>query len=639
MTAAPTIVDNGSPARRRWLALWLLLPVIFLPIALSWLGPVPSENWHYVFADAGIISSDTPVAGMQIDGPVKLPDAWTQTRRGFGGLIEYRIDLRALDASVAQSVFIPRATRACDVLLNGNLLHAEIGRDDAKGANRVVFVSLPGAIREGGNQLTIRLRGYPNSASGLSDVYVGPTTELYRAYFVRWLVQDELLRLANLTVIAMCLPFILLWLRDRKNAQAYGLFAAGAFIFAFRSFPRQVDAQFLSAAYLAPLVSASLGWSALAIWLFLVRYVNLSMPRFERSMVAFVIAGTIVLFFLPTGIFSLTDTLLWRIPILLSGIFCVVLFARETSRSPSRSRLLLTCGLFAQVAPALHDLLWLLGYVTFASAQWFPLSFPALFVVMGLILADDMASTRSALRNANTDLEEKITAARRELNLVYEEKRLQDAETFKLEERGRLMREMHDGVGTHLSLLLSGLHHGNLTEAQVRDSVQLSLDELRLLIDARSPSTETLLDAISNLRYRLEPRLQQVGASTSWTLDENFENVLLSTEATLHVLRIVQECVTNAIRHGRATQIGFRICAVNPSDGEPPGLRIEIADNGCGPENASPATRGSGTGLSNIRARAVAIGARFVLDRVDGMTVATIILPVGDGKEISVGTA
>src|SRR3954465_6963198 len=110
MTAAPTIVDDGSPARRRWLALWLLLPVIFLPIALSWLGPVPSENWHYVFADAGIISSDTPVAGMQIEGPVKLPDAWTQTRRGFGGLIEYRIDLRALDASVAQSVFIPRAT-------------------------------------------------------------------------------------------------------------------------------------------------------------------------------------------------------------------------------------------------------------------------------------------------------------------------------------------------------------------------------------------------------------------------------------------------------------------------------------------------------------------------------------------------
>ena len=136
---------------------------------------------------------------------------------------------------------------------------------------------------------------------------------------------------------------------------------------------------------------------------------------------------------------------------------------------------------------------------------------------------------------------------------MYESKRQQDAETFKLEERGRLMREMHDGVGTHLSLLLSGLQRGKLTDGDVREGVQLSLDELRLLIDARSPSTDTLVDAISNLRHRLEPRLLS-GGRPSRQVDDEAESVLLSGEATLHILRVVQECVTNAIRHGRATK-------------------------------------------------------------------------------------
>ena len=117
----------------------------------------------------------------------------------------------------------------------------------------------------------------------------------------------------------------------------------------------------------------------------------------------------------------------------------------------------MACALIAQVAPAVHDLLWTFGVFTFASIQWFPLSFPILLVVMALVLADDVATTKSALRDANTDLELKIAAARQELDELYETKRKADAEAVTVEERHRLMRDMHDGVGTHLSLLLTSL--------------------------------------------------------------------------------------------------------------------------------------------------------------------------------------
>jgi signal transduction histidine kinase len=632
MTITSEIAGPAGTRARRGFALGLVFCVLFLPVLISWLGPVPPERLHYTSAVAHIVFRDGIGEDAGTSRDVTLPDSWNQTRRGFGGLIEYSIALRPVDEAGEQSVLIERAKGNCDVILNDRVLYSEIDRKEHKGTNRVVFVPLPRDALRDNNRLLLRLRGYASDGSGISDVYVGPTNELRPAFTARWLVSEQLLTIANWSVVALCLPFVLIWLRDPRSSQTYGLFTAGALGFALRNFHRQIDPDLLAGPFWQPLISASLGWVALAEWLFLMRYVGVRVPRFERGMLIFVIVGSFVLFLVPTPLFAPVDAFAWRVPIFLSGILCVSAFTSIAFRNPTRPRILIAAGMFAQIAPALHDLLWLTGYIPFSAAQWFPLSFPALFVVMGLVLADDIATTRRALREANTDLERKVVAAREELNQMYERQRLQDAERFKLEERGRLMREMHDGVGTHLSLLLSGLQRGKLRDDEVRDAVQLSMDELRLLLDARSPSTETLVEAISNLRHRLESRLQLAGTSTSWHVDDRAEEAALSAEATLHVLRMVQECVTNAVRHGRASQIEYRIFFADAATGAD--LHIEISDNGCGPEGASPSTRGSGTGLANLRTRAAALGGRFELTRTGVRTVATITLPAAACRSV-----
>jgi len=308
---------------------------------------------------------------------------------------------------------------------------------------------------------------------------------------------------------------------------------------------------------------------------------------------------------------------------LLSGIFCVYVVMRETIRSPSRARLLMACALVAQVAPATHDLLWTLGFVPFASILWFPLSFPVLLVVMALLLADDVAVTKGALREANTDLERKIALARTELDALYEKKRQADAEAVTVEERHRLMRDMHDGVGTHLSLLLTSLKGGSLSHKDVTDGVQSSLDELRLLIDARSSSTQTMVDALANLRHRLEGRLAPLGITTKWEVGDGAEALQLSAEATLHVLRIVQECINNAVRHGGASEITLQV-GMQGGNGF-----VAVKDNGCGVAQAQAATRGNGQGLKSIAARARSIGGSFALTREGAATVAKLAFPGG----------
>src|SRR5690242_373092 len=159
MTAALDSQKVISSRARRWLILGLLFPVIFFPVAISWLGPVPSADWLYVSAVAHVVTSGTPAGRADTPdvGRTQLPESWNRARPGFGGTVEYRISLRAGDAGAAQSLFIPRAKGACDVLFDGALLYAEIGRGEGKSSNRVIFVALPEAARAGGEVLTIRL--------------------------------------------------------------------------------------------------------------------------------------------------------------------------------------------------------------------------------------------------------------------------------------------------------------------------------------------------------------------------------------------------------------------------------------------------------------------------------------------------
>jgi signal transduction histidine kinase len=623
--AASAVPASAGASHRRWAPLLPFL-VALLPILLSYLVPEAPQATARSTARATIVSADERSQPTAVPLPdVPLPDSWNITRKGFAGTIDYAFALPpATDKATQLAVYIPRVKNTCDLLLDGHVIYSESEAGQSRGWNRVVFTELPPATSAAARTLTVRVHGLANDLSGLSEVYIGPSAELRPTYLKRWFIQEELPKLANFLVIAMALPLAMLWFRDPRNSLLYGLFAFGSVMFALRNFQRQFDLQLLPPAQSMVLISVTLGLASLPLWVFFTRYVGQKIVRFERFILIFTITGSIVLWFIPAKIYVVTETLAWRAPMLLSGFFCVYVVMRETFRSPSRARLLMACALIAQVAPATHDLLWTLGVFPFASIQWFPLSFPVLLVVMGLLLADDVAVTKGALREANTDLERKIALARTELDALYERKRQADAETVTVEERHRLMRDMHDGVGTHLSLLLTSLKSGGLSQKDVTDGVQSSLDELRLLIDARSSSTQTIADALANLRHRLQARLAPLGITTKWEVSEGADALKLSAEATLHVLRIVQECINNAVRHGGAREITLQVGADGAGN-----AFVAVKDNGCGVENAQAATRGNGQGLKSIFARAKSIGGSFALTREGDVTVAMLSFPGG----------
>lgn len=101
---------------------------------------------------------------------------------------------------------------------------------------------------------------------------------------------------------------------------------------------------------------------------------------------------------------------------------------------------------------------------------------------------------------------------------------------------------------------------------------------------------------LGNLQDRFARRVEQLPLSLNWDLDAS-RKIHLRPRQMLQVARIVQEAVTNAIRHSGAQAIHVVVAI------EEQGRKgwIEIRDNGCGFDPDGPQ---KGRGLANLRQRA-----------------------------------
>ena len=91
----------------------------------------------------------------------------------------------------------------------------------------------------------------------------------------------------------------------------------------------------------------------------------------------------------------------------------------------------------------------------------------------------------------------------------------------------------------------------------------------------------------------------------------------LRSSHLLHLFRIAQESINNAIRHGQANEINLHFA-------QQPTLTMEITDNGSG---FDPANASAGYGLPNMQARAEEIGATFQLTSNARGTSIKVTLP------------
>jgi PAS domain S-box-containing protein len=186
------------------------------------------------------------------------------------------------------------------------------------------------------------------------------------------------------------------------------------------------------------------------------------------------------------------------------------------------------------------------------------------------------------------------------------------------QERARLSRELHDELGqqlTGLKLSLSWL--GNRLK-DGRSATPDTVDEMRHLLDAaiasvRRISTELRPPILDDLGF---------GDAVSWmasefykrsgltvVLDLQFAEQIKGEALTTALYRIVQESLTNVVRHAGATQVQIDLVASGKK------MILTVRDNGKG---MSDSAKLGGIGLVSMRERAHSIDAQFSISSVFG---------------------
>jgi signal transduction histidine kinase len=181
-------------------------------------------------------------------------------------------------------------------------------------------------------------------------------------------------------------------------------------------------------------------------------------------------------------------------------------------------------------------------------------------------------------------------------------------------ERLRIARELHDTLGHHLSLIsvqaATALHlvdkrpeQARLALAAIKDASRDALDGLRAVLamlrgeqtppQGRDPGLADI------------PRLIDRTGSTGLTVNLSVEGQPrpVPREVDVAAIRILQETLTNVVRHAQATRAHVRVVH-GPSH-----LLLEVDDDGRRPHTPSPADAGSG--LGGMRERVIALAGQF----------------------------
>lgn len=187
-------------------------------------------------------------------------------------------------------------------------------------------------------------------------------------------------------------------------------------------------------------------------------------------------------------------------------------------------------------------------------------------------------------------------------------------------ERERLMRDMHDGLGSALVASLAAVQRGDVDRDQLATILGDCVDDLRSVIDSLDPVDSDLAALLATLRLRLERRLEASGVRLEWQMGVLPKLLWLGPSEALHILRIVQELLNNVARHAGASRVSIGAAHVGEE------VEVRVADDGRGfdPRAVMP-----GRGMGFLKQRAAAIGGTLRIESAPGAgAVVTLRLPV-----------
>lgn len=488
------------------------------------------------------------------------------------------------------------------VYLDGQRQPAALG-GDAMHFNRPLLVELRPRSHGTDAELLLRLEAPVGTLHAVATPWVGDSQTLRQRLQAREWLQIEGPRVTSACLLLLGLFALLVGMRRRHEPQHLWFFALATLFFVrclhYHSHTPWADLS-PGGQWFTWLTVNSLAWITGVAVRMAGHFHGLRYPRTEAAVWG--LAALLTALTLPwvgqTWPALSLGPLVYPLP-MVQTLLAIGLLAHAARRSGSGHTAALAVVLGVNLALGVHDFALRLAWIPVDGIYLLPYGGLAMFGVVLHAMASGYDRALTQAEQAATVLDGKLAAREAELRQSHERLRRVEREQVLAEERQRLMRDMHDGLGATLASSLVAVQRGRMPPDAMAQMLRESVDELRLTLDSLDPAGNDPRLLLANLRYRLAPRLEAAGIALDWQLQDLPDLPGLSPSAAQHLLRMLQEALANVVKHAQASTVSVR-AEVDSRE-----LALLVADNGQG---FDPVTAAQGRGLGNLRRRADLLG-------------------------------
>ena len=519
-----------------------------------------------------------------------------------GSRVYYRMNVHVQDKSMLRAIYIQKMSRSGRILLND---------DDSGSCGRLLlqftrcqhhpqFFRTPYADwKIGDNTIEVEIYATHRQSNGLSEVVIGPREVIYRQWFMpQYLLQVQTLEMLTWLTMAFGMLSLVVFAVLRRE-RMYLWFGLSCLI---------GGASKISLLVITPSLPIDIfDWTVFGSrFLFSCLFGLTYLAYFKRernwhlwSLLSYSILVLAAIW--SSGSSPKVVSVLYA-PVLVMGFVLAIASLFWAWRSGTSGDKAMALSFALMPAAGVLDLARMSGASAFTGVYWLPYTSSITLALMGIGMIGRLALALRTTRDMSSILKTRINA--REAELLRSHLQIVQMEQLKArtDERERLLRDMHDGFLSTLSLTRTALAFEQTSTKQARQLVTECIDDLRLMLETSSNDKGALAHVLADFFYRFDRRIAGMGIELS--LDIQLEGMPLLDSATLlQVMRIVQEATNNAIRHSGARHLHIHTQWHESSRQ----LTLQVQDDGHGVEPSDAHEKRTGRGLSNMRTRAQAI--------------------------------
>ena len=550
--------------------------------------------------------------------PAALPDDWakrnTQVDRAW-----YRATVVVEDRPEAVwAVYLPMVFHNAAVYVNGLWVGQGGSFDEplSRHHNQPLLINFSSELlHPGENSIHIRMQTTVGKQGLLDRFYFGPAEKLQAAYDWKRLIRFEFIQWITAAMYFMSMIVFAFWLARRKDI-VYALFSLELFLWATHNLNLFITNVPVSTRLWEAIILVTFVWTIVTMIFFNHSYVGYANKKIEKIILYFAFASTGLLFLADVSSVHYVGYHILDTGICLLGIYAIshlifVYYSEEKNHKTAQDAFLMLLVGMPILVSGLHDYLLLNNLINRLDGLIVQYSVIPSIILFSWFMIRRFVRSINQAEEMTAVLEQRVREKQMTLESQYQELRISEQKRLLAEERERIMRDMHDGIGGQLVSIVAQLQdRSEEVFGNVRDKVQHSLTDLRLVIDSLDPVLSDLPTLLGMMRVRFAEQLSSANMELEWAVTDLPDCEAIGPGECLHIMRILQEAINNSAKHSGSPKLTL---ATGVLAAEHPQIYIDVIDYGRGLKNSAGGNK-AGRGIKNMHYRAEQLGAKLEIN-------------------------